>query len=230
MTAINAALFALVGGLLPAIIWLRFWLKEDTKHPEPRGRIILTFLVGAVAVLVVLPFEKLVGMYFADSSLAAFIAWAALEELAKYGAAYFTALRTRFYDEPIDAVVYMMTAALGFSALENTFFIVSPLIQGNALDSVITSNLRFVGASLLHIVASGIVGALIGFAFYKKPSLKRYFALIGLIIAVALHTLFNFFIISNDSKDAFLVFTSIWVSIIVLILLIERIKFIKKTN
>jgi len=226
----HTALYALIGGLFPTLIWLHFWLAEDKIHPEPRGRIIYTFLMGAVAVIIVLPFEKIVSDNFPNAGIMAFFLWATLEECFKFGAAYITGFRTRFFDEPMDAVVYMVTAALGFSALENTFFVLSPIIQGNALDSIITTNLRFVGASLLHILASGVLGAFIAFAFYKRPAIRKMLIALGLICAIALHTLFNFFIIDNDSKYILIVFGSIWMSIIILILLIERIKLIKKNN
>ena len=47
---------ALVGGLLPAFLWLFFWLREDKEHPEPKGLLFFTFLAGMSTVILVLPF------------------------------------------------------------------------------------------------------------------------------------------------------------------------------
>ena len=59
MLSFQTILFALLGGVLPALLWLWFWLKEDKKRPEPRGLILLAFIAGMLTVPVVLPFEKL---------------------------------------------------------------------------------------------------------------------------------------------------------------------------
>jgi len=48
-----------VGGILPALIWLWFWLKEDKENPEPKGLLFLTFILGMIAVIIILPLEKI---------------------------------------------------------------------------------------------------------------------------------------------------------------------------
>ncbi|MEK7558273.1 MAG: PrsW family glutamic-type intramembrane protease, partial [Patescibacteria group bacterium] len=116
---------ALTGGILPALLWLWFWLKED-MNPEPRGLLLLSFLGGMAVVIVVLPIEKFAYSELKDGILL-ITAWSAIEEVAKYGAAYFIALKTRFLDEPMDYVIYMITVALGFAALENTLFLISTI-------------------------------------------------------------------------------------------------------
>ena len=54
MPELNTFLFAFFGGLIPAIIWLFFWLREDEKHPEPNVYIIRTFIFGMLMVPVAL--------------------------------------------------------------------------------------------------------------------------------------------------------------------------------
>ena len=49
--------YALLSGVLPALLWLWFWLKEDNLHPEPRKVIARTFISGAIAVIFALIFE-----------------------------------------------------------------------------------------------------------------------------------------------------------------------------
>ena len=58
MSEITTVIAASLGGLLPALAWLWFWLREDSKHPEPRRLIALAFLAGMVAVAVAIPLEK----------------------------------------------------------------------------------------------------------------------------------------------------------------------------
>ena len=55
---LKVVLFSLVGGILPALLWLWFWLKEDAKKPEPGSLILVAFLGGMIAVPFTIPFEQ----------------------------------------------------------------------------------------------------------------------------------------------------------------------------
>ena len=225
MLSFQTLLFALLGGVLPALLWLWFWLKQDKKRPEPRGMIILAFVVGMIAVPIVLPFEQLADSYFSGTLV--IILWSAIEEVFKYAFAYFAVLRRKAMDEPIDAVIYMITVALGFAALENTLFLLNPIIDGDITNTIINGNLRFLGATLLHTLSSATIGIMIALSFYRKKVFKRSYAFLGLILAIILHSLFNFFIMRQSSEQILYVFFSVWIGIIVLILLFEKVKKIK---
>jgi len=214
--------FALLGGILPALLWLWFWLREDKARPEPRGMILLSFMVG----MLVIPFAILLEQgtkYLALGGGALFV-FAAIEESLKYIAGYVFVLRRKSNDEPIDAIIYMITIALGFAALENALFLLGPLVDGGIIQTILTGNFRFLGATLLHTLASAVVGASIALGFYKTPRIKRLYVGIGLMLAITLHGLFNFFIISSDGDKVLTVFFFVWVGIIALILLFEKVK------
>lgn len=222
--SIQAIFFALFGGMIPACVWLWFWLREDTVHPEPKSLIALTFVAGIVSVLLVLPFQKGIYSLFEDSLFLTFFLWAAVEELFKFGAAYIAALRNKAVDEPVDVIIYMVTAALGFAAFENTLFLINPLFSGNVIDSIITGNLRFIGTSLLHIISSASVGIFMAFAFFSDAYSKRLHLICGLSVAIILHTLFNLSIIEDNGSNTFLTFSILWISVIALLLFFEKIK------
>jgi RsiW-degrading membrane proteinase PrsW (M82 family) len=133
-------------------------------------------------------------------------------------------LRRKEDDEPIDPVIYMVTTALGFSALENMFFLTNTLIQDGITISIITMNLRFTGATLLHVISSAAIGIAIGLSFYKDTNMKRFYLFIGLLISAILHISFNLFIIINDGKNTISIFFFVWVMIAILILLFEKLK------
>jgi RsiW-degrading membrane proteinase PrsW (M82 family) len=118
----------------------------------------------------------------------------------------------------------MITIALGFSALENALFIWNPLIAGDYAGSFLTSNFRFLGATLLHVLASGTVGAFMAFSFYKKDILKIAYSTLGLFIAIVLHALFNFFIMDASGEAILGVFMFVWMGVIVLFLVFEKVK------
>lgn len=222
-------LFATIGGILPALFWLWFWLQEDKLHPEPRGRIMLAFLGGMLVVPLVYPIEKFIFSHFGMGT-STFFLWAATEELAKYIIVGFTALRSKAFDEPIDALEYLITTALGFAALENTLFILNPLLNGYGLESFITGNMRFIGASLLHVVCSGVLGYCIAREFYRGPFAKLIWRVIGLSTAIALHTVFNLFIIYENGEKTFIVFAFVWMAALGILLLFEKIKKLKPYN
>ncbi|MFT5360041.1 MAG: RsiW-degrading membrane proteinase PrsW (M82 family), partial [Candidatus Paceibacteria bacterium] len=75
---------ALLSGLIPALVWLWFWLKEDEENPEPIGLLTLTFIVGMLSVIVVIPLQQLVSNFiFNEQTLV--VVWAGLEEVIKLG-------------------------------------------------------------------------------------------------------------------------------------------------
>lgn len=215
-------IFAGIFGIIPAIIWLWFWLKEDI-HPEPTKLIIYCFLGGMLSVFVALPLQYVAEKISSNMTLL-FVIWAIIEELLKFGTAWIGGIHTAEDDEPIDAVIYMIVAALGFVAMENTLFLRDPLISGNLTSTLITNNLRFIGATLLHVMSSATVGIFLALSFKKTKELKILYACAGLILAVILHSIFNLFIMNSESGKLFLIFGAVWVSIIFLMLMLEKIK------
>jgi RsiW-degrading membrane proteinase PrsW (M82 family) len=224
MNSFNTIFLSLLGGVLPALLWLWFWLKEDRLHPEPKARILTVFLAGMVSVFIVLPLEKIVfAAVLSTISVVTISLWATIEELTKYLSAYFTSLRKKEMDEPIDAVIYTITAALGFSALENTLFLFNLIEKGNLVQSIMTGNSRFLGATLLHVASSAVIGVMIGLSYYKRPLIKKIFLALGLCISIVLHTIFNLLIIRLEN-NLFFVFAGVWVLIVLLIVMIEKVK------
>lgn len=223
MSTTPTIILAFLGGFIPALFWLWFWLREDSKHPEPKSLILLTFVLGMATVPLAFPLEQYVTKITA-SSLLIFIGWAVIEEVLKNGAAYLGSLREDAMDEPVDPIVYMITAALGFAALENTLFLLGPHVTYDFTVAFITTNIRFIGATLLHVVSSACIGVSISYSFYKKKAFRIPYFLVGLTCAVTLHALFNYFIIQGGTGTMFVWFACVWVLVIVLILLFERIK------
>jgi RsiW-degrading membrane proteinase PrsW (M82 family) len=152
-TPITNLLLAFVLGILPVFIWL--WLLEhEDKHPEPKKLILLAFLAGMISVFFIIPLKNMQHTSVAYGTVA-IILWAIIEEGIKFLAAYLIVLRRAENDEPIDSSMYLVATALGFSAVENVFFVLQPIASGNIAQAVVTGDFRFIGATLLHIVASG---------------------------------------------------------------------------
>lgn len=222
-------------GLLPALVWMWFWLKED-RHPEPARMLTLAFLGGMIAVACVLPIQEFVYDFFAthpsihhpDMWLALeFAIWASLEEIFIFLFVNFLVIRNKENDEPVDSIIYLIVGAIGFAVVENTLFLIDPIKTGDIVGILITSNMRFLGASLLHIMSSATIGIFLGLSYYKTRARKREYLAVGLILAIILHTSFNLFIINQVSGNIFVIFGMVWTGIIILLLLFEKVKSVK---
>lgn len=225
----NTIFFSLIGGVLPALFWLYFWLKEDRLKPEPRALIILSFFSGMIAVIAALFAEKFVKNMVTSNFILLAVYAPIIEEFFKFFAAYFSALRKKENDEPMDPIIYLITSALGFAALENTLFLINPLMKNNVMTTIITGDLRFVGAALLHVVASAAIGIFIGFSFYKSRMRRFILTIFGFATAISLHSFFNFFIIRGTDENILAVFASLWVAVIILIMILEKVKKVKNS-
>lgn len=215
-------------GILPAIFWLLFWLYEDKAKPEPRGLIIRTFIFGMLVVPIVIPLQRLGFNYF-SSSIVVFGIVSITEEIFKFLAAYFSSLSNKENNEPLDPVIYMITSALGFAALENTLFLIQEAQTNSAFSNLLISgNLRFMGATLLHVISSATVGVFLSLSFYRSRRVKSLFLLFGLILAIILHTVFNLLIINSVNTNIFTIFTLVWIGVVILLLMFEKIKTIKR--
>jgi RsiW-degrading membrane proteinase PrsW (M82 family) len=155
-----------------------------------------------------------------------------IEELLKLLFAYTICLRRKVNDEPIDASIYMLTTALGFAAVETALFLTQPLAQGHVLDTFIAGNFRSIGPMLIHLICSAILGIFIGLAFYQSRFKKFLFLVMGFIISLILHSLFNFFISLNESTQNISFFwvavLETWILVVVLLALFERVKKVAK--
>ena len=221
--------YAFLGGLLPSLIWLYFLLKEDARCPEPRKFIILAFVAGMVAVPLALPFER-----YAQTELVGTLplltAWALIEELLKYIMAATFILWRHTVDEAPDYVVYMITVALGFAAAENMLFLFTPLSNGHTAVSFFTGNVRFLGSTLLHVIASSAIGFAFAFSRWYRPPARVIASASGLILAIALHTAFNMLIMRQGSSIELAAFFLVWMVAVIFFAAFEVLKYFQYRN
>lgn len=195
-------LIALGLGVIPSVIWLTFFEQEDRKHPEGLRNIIFAFVIGAFTTFAALLVQLLINKFLLANGIATrspigVTIFAAVEEILKFLAVFFLIRRKKFFDEPLDAMIYMITVALGFAAVENVASAINHgnLLQGAALlKSLETLTLRFLGATLLHSVTSAIAGFHWAVGLVTRKYLAGHIAA-GVFIAVLLHAVFNYLII-----------------------------------
>ncbi len=250
LQTIQYYLFLIFLGTLPSLIWLSYYLKKD-KNKEPKSILSEVFLLGGVfafvalvlemafmkalvilkiecteckniipeflgnidySVMVVTPFFVILGLAF-------------IEEVSKYFAAKIRVQKSKYFDEPIDAMIYLIVAGLGFAAVENIGYIATAN-QEEVFDILI---LRFFTATFLHTLVSGVVGYFFALSIIHKKSHLLYIS-IGIAIASFLHALFNFTAtIAEETSSAIfyliLLLIIMWIGILRLFASIKKIHY-----
>jgi len=83
----------------------------------------------------------------------------------------------------------MVTAALGFAAIENVLVLLNVIPNGHGYAMGVLA-LRFIGATFLHALAAAITGYFLAISwFFRRHAIKLI--LVGLTIATGVHFLFN---------------------------------------
>ncbi len=221
--------------ILPIALWLIFFLWQDIKKPEPLRWIGILFLLG----MAITPFVWFLENYFIsllqidiNSALpflvSAFIylGVAGIEELAKFFSATLFLKKNKYFDEAIDAMIYLIVIALGFAIVENILIFYQEISSGEhflATFQIIT--LRFVGANLLHALSSGLIGF---FWALKLVTGKKKYLGIGLTLGILLHWVFNIAIINLGGNAVFLISLILFLVCIVILWAFDVLKQIKK--
>lgn len=216
-------LLAILSGAIPAIFWLWFWLRqEDHEEHEPIGLIIISFFLGSLIVFIAIWMEKY-SIHFIDNKTWQIIIWATIEELLKFIGVAVIIFGNRNIDEPIDYPMYFIATALGFAAFENILYLLNLFNVSGAIVGMLTGNLRFLGSTLLHAMSSAMIGSALGLSFYLKQY-RIIYLFIGIMCAVVLHSVFNFFIMKGSGENFLSVFGFLWVVTIINILIFEKLK------
>lgn len=207
--------FLVILGFVPSLAWLAFYLKKDL-HPEPKYLISRTFLMGIVMAPLAVAMQwwfrgaalDLWPDYAIQSSVWFFLWAAAIEEIIKFLVVYLIILRDPEFDEPTDAMIYMISAALGFAAIENILVLFQAIPNG-ANTAIQIWLLRFVGATLLHAVASATVGYFLALSWFYRHHSGKLISL-GIIIATILHLIFNIILLGGNGKPEGFIFSTIF--------------------
>jgi len=222
--------FYILLGLLPSLIWLSFYLKKD-KNPEPNSMIIKVFFFGMLIAPIAIVFEMaLIWLLkpttnpidilssmpqnnFLSALLAVTLIPALVEEYLKYAVVKFKVIKKSIFDEPTDAMIYCIIAALGFASVENLMilFKISFPDFGQAIGIM---GFRFLGATLLHTLASAMVGYWLARGLLETKK-RTKFILTGLTLAIVFHSCYNYLVLTTFEKTDYKLF---FFSLIVILL------------
>jgi len=196
--------FLYLFGFLPSIIWLLFYLRKDA-HPESNRTILRVFFLGTISAFLAIVAEKAFqGMNsffkispFLYSLLTIFIGGALVEEYLKYEVVKRGAFRGSEPDESSDVILYLIISALGFAAVENILVLTNYHPVLTSAKAIEVMSWRFVSATFLHALCSGLFGYFLALSFLHEKKRKRLF-LAGLFSATLLHGVYNFSIMKIE--------------------------------
>jgi RsiW-degrading membrane proteinase PrsW (M82 family) len=165
----------------------------DKYEMEPERLIYLAFGAGALAIVPSAILESFVDLSDLSgssslSNLFLAFAWVGIvEEFFKYLAVRLIAYRSSQFNEVMDGMIYMISAALGFAAAENVGYMLG--------FGFFVGLLRAILSYLGHVSFSAILGYYLGKA---KIEGKRSWLWVGFIWAISLHWLYDaFFVIGT---------------------------------
>src|SRR3989344_5265707 len=212
-------------GLAPSIIWLLFFLRKDS-HPESNPMILKIFFWGMLAAIPAALME--LGLSeFLSGPIYIFLGIALVEEFSKYAVVRKKIINHPEFDEPVDIMLYMIISALGFAALENLLILLPLVYPFKFFETFVVSGFRFVGATFLHALSSGLLGYFLALSFFEPKNRTKLF-LKGLIAVTFLHGLYNFSIIEIDNGFKFALPIGILIGLIVFVFLgfkkVEKLK------
>ena len=221
-------LFLVVLGLLPSFIWLCFFLKKDVL-PEPKWMILKTFLYGMLSTMPIIfvtlflieielmsNIKKFFALSLAFSALY-ILFLATIEEILKYLVVKYSILRSSELDEPVDIMLYMIIAGVGFAGFENILVLLGAHPLFTLPNLLFLTFLRFITATIGHALWSGLLGYYMALSFFDTKNRKKLF-FTGLGITSFLHGLYNFAILNIEGLYGLLIMIAILVGLFIFVL------------
>jgi len=197
----TTALVAVLGGLLPTLVYvlLLWWL--DRYEKEPVWLLATAFFWGAVpAALLSLVLELLLDMPLSAwggegvaSSVGAVISAPLVEESLK-GIALIGLVLVfrREFDDVLDGIIYGALVGFGFAMTENYFYLVDEFYAGGWDSFGTLAFFRTILFGLNHAFFTAFAGAGFGLARTSSSKAVKILApIVGLLIGIGFHALHN---------------------------------------
>ncbi|HRN26074.1 MAG TPA: PrsW family intramembrane metalloprotease [Ignavibacteriaceae bacterium] len=214
-------IFSAFAAIVPMSIYLVLIWKFDRYDREPFKLVFTNYLWGALGAIVLallgsLIFTAAASLFIKDtlqlSRFGAVVVAPIVEEITK-GLFLLITISNRKFDNITDGIVYGGAIGLGFGMTENfLYFVTYSESIANWITLVI---IRSLFSAVMHCVSTATLGAFLGLAKFKSASIKVFYAITGLLIAMMIHSIWNFSLSYEDNAP--LGFLFILVSIIIFI-------------
>lgn len=194
---------AIVGALIPTIIYIALVWWLDRYEKEPLWLLALAFLWGAIPAAITSVFLELVldvpiaalGGESLMADLASVSVGAPLIEESAKGIALIALVLIfqREFDDVLDGIVYGAMIGFGFAFSENLFGYFLPILRQEGLVQGLTNIwMRTLVFGFNHAFWTGITGAAVGYARLSRGWAQRLLVPVaGWMTAVLLHAIHN---------------------------------------
>ena len=205
LLALGPGLLLLSGflALVPLVFVLLGVMWIDRWAPEPRGLLIFGFLWGAgmsVALALIVDIGVQIAAYAAGTDpsvsdvLGGVVQAPVVEELAKgLGVLLIFLVARRYFDGPVDGIVYASVVAGGFAFTENILYFADSIAYSGVLstDAWLTFFVRGIMSPFAHAMFTSMTGLFIGLWGRRSVAGGLGGFVVGLVLAMALHALWN---------------------------------------
>ena len=189
--------FFLLIAVLPPLFLAYYVYANDLFDKEPKGLVIKSFLFGCIIVIPVYIVEVTLQDFTNNIFLYTLIGVALIEEGFKYFILIKFFFPNKDFDEPYDGIFYSVMISLGFATIENIKYV----FTSEPGTELFTAFARMFTAIPLHAACGVIMGYYVGLSKFKINNNSNKFIrliskpkYIGLFLAIAIHTLYDYFL------------------------------------
>lgn len=177
-------------GFLPGVFYLWYFYKKDKYEPEPVKLIIKTYFMGMAAAI---PISLLEAPFAFSGFILVVIAAPVIEEYGKFFVVKRKLYQNVEFDEPMDGIIYAVSAALGFASIENGFYLLTAHLEGAVTEVFIMRALLSVPG---HALFSSMWGYALGMTKFSNNPQRKDLIYKGLGLAMLCHAGFNFLLVT----------------------------------
>lgn len=189
--------FLLLLAVLPGVFLSYAIFRADKYEREPLVPLLVCFGLGAAVTFPAMEVEKRAFVQlitheqgFGIIILTAFFAVALNEEVFKFSVLRWAAFPRKFFNEPLDGIVYSVLVSMGFATMENIFY-----AYRFGMETVLLRAFTAVPAHLVFAVVSGYYAGLAKF----NPARQSRLLWQGFGMAFILHGVYDFLIFQSWS-------------------------------
>ncbi|MBS1760439.1 MAG: PrsW family intramembrane metalloprotease [Bacteroidetes bacterium] len=186
--------------IAPGLAICLYIFYRDKYNREPSINLILSFLLGCIAIFPAAIFEETFEFVNDGTKTGLAIFCYAIigfsEEFSKFLGLRFYSYNRKSFDEPLDGIVYSVMVSMGFATLENILYVLKYAELGQGYSVALQR-------MFLSVPAHGTFGVLMGYfvgkaKFNSKKSL--WYMILGLLSAILFHGTYDYFLFLNELK------------------------------
>jgi len=214
---------SVLAAIIPMVLYLIVIWKMDKYEPEPIKFVLQHFFWGAFGavffgIIGSEIFSSQISVFIDDIEYLSFLETVAIapivEEIAK-GIFLFATINSKKFDNLTDGLVYGGAIGLGFGMTENFLYF---LAYGDTIEAwLYLVIIRSGFSAVMHCMSTATLGAFFGIAKFSGKKTRYFYGLVGLVIAILIHFLWNFSVSFQNtfSFGVFMIFAIVLIFFII---------------